>query len=91
MNSSEIKNLLTQINSKMRFINFASFKTNTFGLDTPLELFRNYTDLLSGKNDGVVPLDSALMTKQSESILIILLSQKLKVLSSYDHDSFSFR
>ncbi len=75
MNSSEIKNLLTQINSKMRYINFASFKTNTFGLDTPLELFRNYTDLMSGKNDGVVPLDSALMTKHGIDIDYIIESE----------------
>jgi hypothetical protein len=61
MNTSEIKNLLLEINRKINFINFASFKTNTFGIDTPLELFRNYTDRLAGKNDGVVPLSSALM------------------------------
>jgi triacylglycerol lipase len=61
MNLPDVKNLLNKIQQSTKFINFASYKTNTFGIDTPLELFRNYTDLKAGANDGVVPLDSALM------------------------------
>ncbi|MEA9357509.1 hypothetical protein SHI21_14875 [Bacteriovorax sp. PP10] len=61
MESAEIKNLIGDIKKKTKFLNFASFKSNVFGLDTPLELFRNLTQSRAGNNDGVVPLTSALM------------------------------
>lgn len=61
MDSQEIKNLIGVINKKIRFLNYGSFKPNSFGIDTPLELFRNLTTSRAGDNDGVVPLSSALM------------------------------
>lgn len=42
-------------------INYGSFKEDTFGWDTPLETFRDYTQLKAGKNDGVVPLSSSFL------------------------------
>lgn len=72
MNQAEIKNLLIQINQKIKFINFASYKTNTFGIDTPLELFRNYSDEKAGHNDGVVPLKSALMKEHGVDVNYII-------------------
>lgn len=61
METPEVKNLINNIKKKTKFLNFASFKVNAFGLDTPLELFRNLTQSRAGNNDGVVPLSSALM------------------------------
>jgi triacylglycerol lipase len=72
MNTVIIKNLLIQVNQKIKFLNFASYKTNTFGIDTPLELFRNFTDEKSGKNDGVVPLKSALMKEHGIDVNYII-------------------
>ncbi|MDD4974090.1 MAG: hypothetical protein PHY93_07045 [Bacteriovorax sp.] len=72
MNTDEIKKLLIKTNQKIKFLNFASFKTNTFGIDTPLELFRNYTDGYSGQNDGVVPLTSALLKEHGFDINYII-------------------
>lgn len=61
MDSEEIKNLIGKINKQTRFFNFGTFKPNVFGIDTPLELFRNLSQPRAGNNDGVVPLTSALM------------------------------
>jgi len=47
--------------SKVPVINFGSFKEDTFGWDSPLELFRDISDAKSGPNDGVVPLTSAFL------------------------------
>ncbi|OUR93717.1 hypothetical protein A9Q84_19845 [Halobacteriovorax marinus] len=47
--------------SKVPVINFGSFKEDTFGWDSPLELFRDIADKKSGPNDGVVPLTSAFL------------------------------
>ena len=75
MNTFEIKNLITKINQKIKFVNFASYKTNTFGIDTPLELFRNYTDQVAGQNDGVVPVTSALIKEHGIKINYIIESE----------------
>lgn len=72
MNNSEINILLETINKKIKFINYASFKTNTFGIDTPLELFRNFTDSVEGQNDGVVSTKSALLKEHGFKIDFIL-------------------
>jgi triacylglycerol lipase len=72
MDSDEIKKILVQTNQKIKFINYASYKTNTFGIDTPLELFRNYTDGVSGQNDGVVPLTSALIKEHGVDVNYII-------------------
>jgi len=61
MNQKDVRDLIQTIKTKIHFINYASFKTNTLGVDTPLELFRNYTEEKAGMNDGVVPLRSALL------------------------------
>lgn len=42
-------------------INYGSYKDDSFGWDTPLELFRDFSTIKSGKNDGVVPLSSAFL------------------------------
>ncbi|WP_127718353.1 hypothetical protein [Halobacteriovorax sp. HLS] len=49
------------ITSTVPVINFGSFKEDTFGWDTPLELFRDISEKKIGKNDGVVPLTSAFL------------------------------
>lgn len=68
MESQEIKNLIGTINKKTKFLNYGSSKENTFGIDTPLELFRNLTTSRAGENDGVVPLTSALMHSHGHDI-----------------------
>lgn len=68
MESSEIKNLIGLIKKRTKFLNYASFKSNVFGLDTPLELFRNLTQSRAGNNDGVVALSSALMNSHGYEI-----------------------
>lgn len=72
MESTEIKKLILEIKHKIRVINFASFKKNRLGIDTPLELFRNYTQNKAGVNDGVVPLHSALMKEHGHNIDYII-------------------
>ncbi len=62
MDSTEVRSLIGIINKKIKFLNYASYKPNTIGIDTPLELFRNITQAKTGDNDGVVPLTSALMS-----------------------------
>jgi len=42
-------------------INYGSFKEDTFGWDTPLEIFRDYTYKKAGKSDGVVPLENSFL------------------------------
>lgn len=64
MNTDEVKRLLLELTKKMKVLNYASFKSNRFGIDTPLELFRNIALDLEGKNDGVVSIQSALMSAQ---------------------------
>ena len=61
METEEIKNLIKTISKKIKFLNYASYKRDSFGVDTPLELLRDLTLKKSGPNDGVVPLDSARM------------------------------
>jgi hypothetical protein len=75
MNSSDVKSLLKDINRQIKFINYASFKKNSFGLDTPLEFFRDYTEHITGKNDGVVPLNSALLKDHGIDVNYILESE----------------
>ena len=72
MNQTEVMTLLSTINHKIKFLNYASFKTNTLGIDTPLELFRNYTDEQAGANDGVVPLKSALVKEHGVDVNFII-------------------
>ena len=72
MESEEIKNLIGKINQQTRFLNFGTFKSNVFGIDTPLELFRNLSQPRSGNNDGVVPLTSALMHSHGYDVNYII-------------------
>jgi glutaredoxin len=72
MQSENIQSLLLDINKKIIFLNYASYKTNTTGIHTPLELFRNFTDQVAGKNDGVVPVSSALMKDHGIDINYII-------------------
>ena len=72
MNNAGLLELLKNIKQKIKFINYASYKTNTFGWDTPLELFRNYTDEVAGQNDGVVPISSALMKEHGVDMDFII-------------------
>lgn len=92
MERSDIKNLLVLINQKINFLNYASFKTNTLGIDTPLELFRNYTDEKSGVNDGVVPLTSALMKEHGLDVNFIIESEvdHLMTMTRYRLDNVNF-
>ncbi|MGZ3788727.1 MAG: hypothetical protein ACXVLQ_09405 [Bacteriovorax sp.] len=92
MERSDVKNLLSLMNQNIKFINFASFKTNTFGIDTPLELFRNYTDAISGANDGVVPLKSALMKEHGYDVDYIIEEQvdHLMTMTRYRLDDMNY-
>lgn len=72
MNQAEIRQLIGTINARIRFVNFASVKANLLGPDTPLELFRNYTEEKAGANDGVVPLTSALMVKHGLDVNFVI-------------------
>lgn len=60
--------LIVKISSQMKFINLATTKKNLKGYDTPLELFRNYSEKKAGANDGVVPLKSALLYQHGFNI-----------------------
>ncbi len=59
--NSVLKNDYQRIIKEIPVINYGSYKDDTFGWDTPLELFRDYTLAKRGRNDGVVPLQSALL------------------------------
>lgn len=72
MNRAEIVSLIETIKGRIHFVNFASFKDNTFGYDTPLEFFRNYTLQKAGANDGVVPVTSALMKEHGLDVDSVL-------------------
>lgn len=72
MNQADVKALIGLINGRINFLNFASVKFNLLGVDTPLELFRNYTDEKAGANDGVVPLSSALMMRHGHDVNYII-------------------
>lgn len=72
MQSSETTDLIKTIRQKIQMINYASIKKNTFGIDTPLELFRNFTNKKQGPNDGVVALSSALMKEHGHEIDFII-------------------
>lgn len=72
MNQESVKTLISFTQSKIHFVNYASYKTNVLGYDTPLELFRNFTDAKEGINDGVVPLKSALMKEHGFDVDFII-------------------
>ncbi|CBW27995.1 putative exported protein [Halobacteriovorax marinus SJ] len=42
-------------------VNYGSYKEDELGWDTPLEIFRDFTQKKIGKNDGVVPLESSFL------------------------------
>ncbi len=63
MKDIERKGVLAAINKQMKVLNYSSKKENIAGWDTPLELFRDLTDQISGENDGVVPVDSAILPR----------------------------
>lgn len=92
MNSVEIKNLILEIKHKIKFINFGSFKKNRLGIDTPLELFRNYTQNNAGANDGVVPLHSALMKDHGHNVDYIIEGEvdHLMTMTKYRLDNVSY-
>lgn len=60
--------LIVKISQTIKFINLATTKENIKGYDTPLELFRNYSDKKAGTNDGVVPLKSALLYQHGYNV-----------------------
>lgn len=68
MQQSSTIELIEKIAKETRFINMATTKENTRGYDTPLELFRNYSDKKAGPNDGVVPLKSALLSEHGFNV-----------------------
>lgn len=88
MESDEIKNLIVEIKKKTKFLNYASFKKNSFGIDTPLELFRNISQSKAGDNDGVVPMTSAMMKSHGYEIDFVVESEvdHLMVMTKYRPD-----
>jgi hypothetical protein len=72
MEKPEIKSLLIKIKSRIKFFNYGSSKKNLFGIDTPLEFFRDITQIKVGDNDGVVVLTSSLMKFHDHNIDFIL-------------------
>ncbi len=61
MQRDETPALLNSINKNIAVINFATYIKNSFGLDTSLEIFRDYLEYKDGENDGVVPVSSAVL------------------------------
>jgi len=57
--NEEYKKQYQTITEKVPVINFGSYKIDTKGWDSALELFRDFTEVSRGPNDGVVPLTSA--------------------------------
>lgn len=92
MEDSEIVKLLSEINQKTKFINFATYKTNTFGIDTSMELFRNYTTKKAGRNDGVVPVRSAIMKEHGIDVDYIVEPEvdHLMTMTHYRLDSHNY-
>ncbi len=72
MNRAEINSLIETVKARTHFVNFATYKSNSFGYDTPLEFFRNFTNQKAGNNDGVVPVTSALMKDHGLDVDFIL-------------------
>ncbi len=68
MAKPEIKSLLVKIKNRIKFLNYGSTKKNLFGIDTPLEFFRDITQIKVGDNDGVVALSSSLMKFHGHNI-----------------------
>ena len=88
MKKPENQKLIKKINSQIRFINFASFRPNRKGWDSPLEFFRNYAYLKKGNNDGVVHIKSALLPgidfiieKDVDHLLTVVNCNRIKKLS----------
>lgn len=90
MNSPEIKETIKKLGSK--FINYASFKPNAFGVDTPLEIFRNITQDIAGNNDGVVSLKSALMKEHGMNVNYVIEKNvdHLMTMTKYRADKLDF-
>jgi triacylglycerol lipase len=90
MNSADVKNLLLTLPKKMRILNYASFKENRLGVDSPLEIFRNIDQNLEGWNDGVVSVNSALMSQHGYAVDSIVESDvdHLMTMTKYRPDSW---
>jgi len=80
--------LIKKILNSTRVINFGSFRPNTIGWDSPLELFRNYASFKKGKNDGVVHLKSAflpgadfIIEKNVDHLLTVVNCNRIKTIS----------
>lgn len=90
MDSIEVKNTISKLGN--RFLNYASFKPNAFGVDTPLEIFRNITQDIAGNNDGVVSLKSALMKEHGMNVNYVLEKNvdHLMTMTKYRPDKLDF-
>lgn len=90
MGRSDVKEVISVLGS--RLLNYASYKPNAFGVDTPLELFRNITQDLAGDNDGVVSLKSALMKDHSMNVNYVIEKNvdHLMTMTKYRPDKMDF-
>ena len=88
MKQPETLKLIQKINREIRLINFASYRPNERGWDSPLEFFRNYAYFKKGDNDGVVHVKSALLPgvdfiveKNVDHLLTVVNCNKIKKVS----------
>lgn len=72
MNSDETNHLINQVRKNVKLVNFASYKSNSFGIDTPLEIFRNISVKHDGASDGVVSVKSALMNHHGYAVDFVI-------------------
>lgn len=68
MESSKVQNLVEKINLEINFLNYGSIKKDILGYDSAIELFRDISQNVSGDNDGVVPIMSALMNEHGHDV-----------------------
>ncbi len=92
MNQNETMALLERISAEITFINYASFKADSFGVDSPLELFRNFMLTKEGANDGVVGLKSALLKEQGYQVDFVIETDvdHLMTMAKYRPDKMDF-
>lgn len=90
MDSADVRSVIKSLDKKL--LNYASYKPNAFGVDTPLEIFRNITQDLVGNNDGVVSLKSAMMKEHGLKVNYVIEKNvdHLMTMTKYRPDKLDF-
>jgi triacylglycerol lipase len=92
MERKDVKKLLKTLPAQTHFLNYSSYKTDTFGVDTPLEIFRDILDKEAGTNDGVVDLKSSTMAYRGYKVNYVIEKEvdHLMTMSKYRPDKTGF-